>query len=207
MRKLALTALLALAPLFAQAQAAPAPQDPTIHRHLGFFLRLDAGMGYAGSSASSGGATLSLKGFAIPFGVAVGGAVSENFILAGDLWATSALSPSVTWAGLSGTASGASMTMGGIGLNLTYYFMPHNVYVSLTPSIVTLSLNNGVSSASTNAGFGLKAGVGKEWWVGNHWGIGLAAQFVLGINKDQGSSNPPTFTTLGGALAFSATYN
>jgi hypothetical protein len=64
-----------------------------------------------------------MTGVAIPFGLVVGGAVSENFIIAGDLW-----------------------------------------------------------------------------------GLGLPGQLFLGINPDTGV-DPPTWTTLGGGLAFSATYN
>lgn len=206
-RSLLLTALL-LAPASVHAQA-PQPTPPvesTVHRHLGFFLRLDGGIGYLGSSTSLAGTSASMSGVAIPFGIVIGGAVTENFIIAGDLWGISAVTPKFTLGGQSATASSSSFGLGGIGLNLTYYFMPHNIYLSVTPSLVGLSLSGSGISYSSQAGFGAKVGVGKEWWVGDHWGIGLAAQFFLGINADTGA-NPPTWTTLGGGLAFSATYN
>lgn len=208
MRRLSLIAVLLTAPGLARAQA-PQPTPPaesTVHRHLGFFLRLDGGLGYAGSSTSVAGASASMTGVAIPFGLVIGGAVSENFIIAGDLWGISAVSPTYSLGGQSASASNSNFGLGGIGLNLTYYFMPHNIYLSVTPSLVGLSVRVSGSSSSSQAGFGAKVGLGKEWWVGDHWGIGIAGQFFLGINSDTGT-NPPTWTTLGGGLAFSATYN
>ena len=228
MLRAALAAVLAVVPALPLAQAAPpsgAPPAPvlapvaapspapapvavvsTAHRHLGFFLRMDLGLGYLDSSASQGGIDYSISGFAVGVGIAVGGAVAENVILAGDLWGIAAVSPSMNVNGITGTASDSSMGLSGLGLNLTYYFMPANVYVSVTPSMVIATLTVSGVSGDTQVGFGGKVGVGKEWWVGDHWGLGLAGQFFFGINQDQGP-NPPTWTTLGGALAFSATYN
>jgi hypothetical protein len=147
-----------------------------------------------------------MSGVAIPFGIVIGGAVAENVIIAGDLWGISAVSPSFTVAGQTASGSDSSFGLGGVGLNLTYYFMPANVYVSVTPSLVGLTLRANGATGNSQAGFGTKIGVGKEWWVGDHWGLGLAGQFFLGVNQDTGV-NPPTWTTLGGAVAFSATYN
>ncbi len=84
--------------------------------------------------------------------------------------------------------------------------MPVNVYVSVSPSITTLSLSYGGVTESTENGFGMKIGVGKEWWVGDHWGIGVAGQFFFGSNKAKGTIQP-TWNTTAGGVAFSATYN
>ena len=208
MRGIFLVAALSLVPALSRAQTdhpAPPPES-TVHRHLGFFLRLDGGVGYLGSSTSLAGIDASMFGVAIPFGIAIGGAVTENFILAGDLWGIAAVTPSFKLAGQTTAVRNSSFGLSGIGLNLTYYFMPTNIYVSATPSLVGLSLDASGTDHDSQAGFGAKLGVGKEWWVGDHWGIGVAAQFFFGINQDAGT-NPPTWTTFGGGLAFSATYN
>ena len=99
-----------------------------------------------------------------------------------------------------------SLSLVGVGLNLTYYFMPANIYVSLSPSITTLNLTASGVTGSTENGFGMKIALGKEWWVGNHWGIGVAGQFFFASNKDKGT-NPPTWSSTAGGIAFSATYN
>jgi hypothetical protein len=195
----------------AQAPAPPPPAPPlfdsTVHRHLGFFLRLDLGLGYMNSSATAGGVDQSARGGAGAFSVAVGGAIAEDLILAGHLWDSAAVSPTIQIGGQStSTGSGVSVSLGGVGPSLSYYLMPANVYLAVTPSLTWLALTVNGTRYETNAGFGGRVAVGKEWWVGDHWGLGLEGQFSFGINGDQGQ-NAPTWTTLGGSLAFSATYN
>ena len=55
-------------------------------------------------------------------------------------------------------------------------------------------------------GFGATLSVGKEWWVSERWGVGIAGQFSFGSNKDKGPGSPPTWTTITPALAFSASF-
>ena len=50
----------------------------------------------------------------------------------------------------------------------------------------------------------LEVGLGKEWWVGDRWGIGVAGQFSFGSNQDQGSA--AHWKTISPALAFSASF-
>ena len=182
----------------------PVPQS-TARRHKGFFLRMDGGVGYAGSSASQLGYTASLSGASSQFGVAIGGAVAENVILAGDIWGGVIYSPSVTVNGVTRTRS-SSASLVGFGPHFTYYFMPANVYLSLTPSLTIVSLTYDGTSANTKAGFGSKIALGKEWWVGDHWGLGVAGQFMFSFNVDEGT-NPPTWSSFAGGVAFSATLN
>jgi hypothetical protein len=193
------------APVAQAAPLAPAVAESTVHRHLGFYVHLDAGLGYTGTSANVGGAKMS--GFSGSFSAAIGGAVMENLILAGEVWGTTAFSPSVSMGGVT-VSSGSDTTFDlyGFGLNVTYYFMPANLFLSFTPSIGSVSVTTGGISGSTNSGFAAKLSLGKEWWVGDHWGLGLAAQFFFGINQDKGT-DPPTWTTVAGGLAFSATFN
>ena len=180
--------------------------DPTIHRHLGFFLRLDIGVGYLHSSTESRTAS----GVSAPLGFAIGGAVTENLIIAAEGWG-SATSPSVTSNGQTVNTGAAGLAVGAFGLNITYYLMPANIYFSVTPAITALGLSGNLNGGKfgdvdSRGGFGLKLAVGKEWWVSDHWGLGLAVEFIFSSNKETGT-NPPTWTTLGGGLTFSATYN
>src|SRR5215470_9946868 len=73
----------------------PAPStESTVHRHLGFFLHLDIGVGYLGTSASQSAGGSTLSGAALPLSIAIGGAVAEDWILAGELWGAAGPSPS-----------------------------------------------------------------------------------------------------------------
>jgi hypothetical protein len=181
-----------------------APEDSTVHRHLGFALRLDGGIGGMGIQAP---ASADSRGSASGgMGIVIGGAVAENVILGGDLWGVGMFGG---WNMMQGGGTGHGL--GGLGLNVTYYFMPVNVYVSASPSVTTLtSMTHSTTTSATNvassAGFGAKLSVGKEWWVGEHWGLGLAGQFFASWNGSQGAVSG-TWTTLAGGVAFSATYN
>jgi len=224
-----LLALLTVLPLAAAAQDygndAPQPPppayypqgpqagfaDPTIHRHLGFFIRPEVGLGYAYMTSSSGGVDMTVKGGGGAFGIAVGGAMSENFILGFQAWDVVAMSPTVEMSGGGTTLSGStsSDTTAGIvgyGLLLNWY-TPGNTYVAVTPSLTRLALSTTSGNANSEWGFGVRAALGKEWWVSNHWGLGLGAALALSSNKDSGGSGAPTFTSLGFSVNFSATFN
>jgi len=188
-----------------------APPDPTLGRHVGFFFRADLGFGYLSTSAvvpvDGGRMRASISGFAVSFGVTAGGAIAENLILAGEAWISSVDSPTFTSGGQSFRSDNASLDLFGIGLQLTYWFMPANAYLSVTPSFSTLGTTEGNVTTEAQPGFGLKVALGKEWWIGGHWGLGVAGQFFFGANADAGAPGPVTWTTLGGSVAITGTYN
>ena len=51
------------------------------------------------------------------------------------------------------------------------------------------SSSNG-RSGDTDWGFGMRGAVGKEWWAGDHWGLGVVGHLSLSFNKDSGSGSP-----------------
>ncbi len=193
-------------PAAALAQPQPVKVDPTAHRHdRGLMLRLDLGVGYLSSSLDTS-PSLTVKGAGPEFGLLVGGPVSENFILGGHLWVIGSLSPTIQQGSAEAETDGdTSSTLVGIGLNLTYYLMPANVYLSATPSLTRLGFKWSGGSASSDAGFGMHLALGKEWWVSEHWGLGLAGQFMFSSNDDR--NDGPHISSLAGALALSATFN
>jgi hypothetical protein len=211
MKRIVLAGILLLAPMASRPQV-PVPDDlprSTAHRHLGLFVRVDAGGGYFGTSTSSPPTTnVSATGIGVPFGVAAGWAVVENFILAGDFWASVAPSPTITAYGEASANPRSLLVFGGLGLNLTYYFMPANIYVSVTPSAVLVNISESSILSSSKVGFGAKLAVGIEFWTADHWGVGAAAQLFLGSNRN-GNYDPEPYAwrTLGGGVAISATYN
>jgi hypothetical protein len=184
--------------------------DPTGHRHRGFYLHFDIGAGYYLSKTDSG----SLSGVSIPVAFALGGAVIENLIIAPELWLAVSPSPHVP---VEGTVAWAFTV--GFGLNITYYFMPSNVYLTMTPSYVhvdsyrgcpgggegyCLGANPPSSSLEANT-FGMRTALGKEWWVSTHWGVGVSIEFIFTLTGRvvTGASG----NALAGGLTLSATYN
>ena len=211
MTKLRWLAVLAAFPLAVSAQQQQ-PANPTAHRHLGFALRLELGYAYDSMSTDVPGfGSLKLSGGGAGFAVAVGGAISENFILGFQAWDGIASKPTVELSGVgSGTASGNAGVVG-YGVLLNWYLAPSNVYLYATPSATRLTVTNesgGTTSTATSEwGFGLRLGIGKEWWVSDHWGVGVTAWYGYSSNKDSSASGAPTWTTNAFGINFSATYN
>jgi hypothetical protein len=186
------------------------------HTHDGFFLQLHGGFGALGSSASLGGNSVDVSGGGSFFGIALGGSVTPNLVIAADLWGASVAGPDVKVNGSSlSTCNGsgglckssdASIGLSGIGVNFTYYFTPSNFYLTAVPSIGTLTVNSSSGSGKTNSGFAFRLAGGKEWWVSPNWGVGFSLQYAHSSNEDQGT-NAPTWETNWFGATFSATYN
>jgi hypothetical protein len=182
--------------------------DNTINRHFGFFLRPDLGFGYLSSSESTSAGDATVSGFAGLAGVSIGGAVAENLILGAHIFDAAASNPTVSLGSTSANTSNASLTMFGIGPELTYYFMPNNVYLSGTVALTRMTFNSSGNDATTDWGVGSRVTLGKEWWVSNHWGLGLSGHISYSANNDAGSNgNGTLMSSWAAGAAFSATYN
>ncbi|MGZ6140778.1 MAG: hypothetical protein ACXWLA_08890 [Myxococcaceae bacterium] len=189
-------------PLEVPAPASTVPRhrdEEDGHRHVGGFFRMTLGGGYLSTTPSPSGAAAFSSG-AASLSAAAGYAVAENWILAGDAWVSAAPAGQL----------GRDWTLGltAFGLNITHYLMPANVYLSFVPSVtvVTVSDKNSEVVRETQAGFGARFSVGKEWWVADHWGIGIALEGFFASNHEQASAQP-IWTTIGGSLVFTSTYN
>ena len=187
----------------ASGQTATSEEDGA-HRHRGLFLRLEAGGGYLRSSATVDGLAGSISGPAGSLGVSLGWTLQENLSVFGHVSWSAAPSPTVSLGDSSGSQSLLSFLSGGPGVN--YYFMPSNYYASAMVLLTGLfTTSRAGNSGSSEVGLGFKLAVGKEWWVGDRWGLGVAGQFSFGSNQDQGS--PSHWKTISPALAFSATFD
>jgi hypothetical protein len=189
----------------AGAGYAQEPQAAGRHAHEGFFLQLDLGGGYLRSEFDEPGADVKLDGGAGEFSIALGYNVVPNFVVGGQLWGATIGDADVEVNGATVTGD-TTVTLSGIGVNLTYYFMPINVYVQATPSLTVLSGERNNVDLETDAGFGLRVALGKEWWVSDSWAIGLNVQAAFSSNDDDG---PPSgsWGSQWYGVAFSATYD
>lgn len=201
----------ALAPAFPPPREPPRPFEPRAparapmprvsHGHEGFYLHLSTGFA---SAAMRSGASKGIDDGTL-VAVAIGGAPIANLIVAGEIWATARAGLTLTGQPLA-SRSGPAFGPSGIGLNVTYYFMPMNVYVSAVPSLTTLSFDPRGNAGNTQPGRGLKLALGKEWWVSDSWGLGLNLQYAYSSNRYPGDDRA-RWTTSWYGVAFSATYN
>jgi hypothetical protein len=198
-----------------------AAPESTAHRHLGFFLRLDTGPGYEFASEPYQGSSASLTGGAWDFGFSIGGALAEDNILTVHLYSLAVFNPSISYSPNKTLGNANSVFyLEGVGPEFTHYFMPANVYLSAALLLSEAVLNNAQSNSGggvsttlsktyvTDLGVGLKLAVGKEWWVGDHWGLGIALHYAISWNHDSaGIVGSSTLATNAFTIDFCATYN
>jgi hypothetical protein len=182
------------------------------HTHDGFFMRLNAGFGFMTASETYAGATDTYSGPGVTVGAAFGGVVAPNLIVFGELLATDIQDPDFEVSGVPGSTAlnGMDVAMGSIGPGIAYYFMPINLYLSATLTFTRISFSDSTpnhASGDTNAGIGLSLMVGKEWWVGWDWGIGVAGQLHIASMRDHPSGYDARMGATVFSILFSATYN
>jgi hypothetical protein len=204
-------------PGYAAPGYAPPPRHLAgFHEHDGFYLRLHTGAGYTRMSANSTGNDIVISGGSLALSIAVGGAITDNLILFGTFTFAEITSPDIKINGMSFGTSNNSADSAGLGGGVAYYFEPSNVYLSgsLLAHQLQISDSGGNAVAQTQWGVGFEGLVGKEWWVSDNWGLGIAAQFLFASMKDKPDAtglvmtgDTPTWTTETFSLLFSATYN
>ena len=230
---LALAPLLVAAPSLAQSYApgakpavddepayveAPAPSRggyaPRSNDHTGLLVRLSLGIGGGAVNEDwNGGSTLKSSGGAALYSLAVGGAVSPNLSLGGDLFGFGLNEPNVSYGDYDyGKQKNSSVNVGGIGFNATYYVMPANVYLSGTLGVVRIARSNWSSSGASvttkddSSGLGLSLMVGKEWMVSREWGLGVAGQFITASTSKTESGTDVNVGSTAAGVSFTATY-
>lgn len=171
----------------------------------GFFLRLAPGGGYTRSAIEEEGDHFALKGTSGSFDVAIGAVVKENLAVHATLGGWGLVDPKVEFNGEEEVATDTSMIMTMVGAGFTYYFGPSNVYLTASVGASTLSFEFEGDSEDSDTGVAFDVGLGKEWWVGDRWGLGVSA--TVGYHSvppgDAGSNfKGPSF-----AVRFSATLN
>ena len=196
-----MTRPLLLASLLLASGAAQA--SGAAHTHDGFYLRLQTGFG--GTSASNDDITL--KGGSGALNVEIGGALARNFILYGKLFGTGTPNPDVKIGGITfETDNDLNGNFGALGIGVTYYFMPVNLYISGALSATSLSLTqDGDEIGDPGNGGGLHLGIGKEWWVSAQWGLGIGAE--LALTHVKGDNDTKDWNAGSFVLLFSATLN
>jgi hypothetical protein len=177
--------------------------------HQGFFLRLTAGGMYATSSFEGQvgdppfipliTADIDASGWGGDFTLALGGCVSENFALHGSLFSWTLSDPDVEIEGLGEGELDGSLSMNAYGGGVTYYLMPSNVYLSGNIGLGFLTIDTDSGDETSDPGFAMDLSVGKEWWVGNSWGLGLAGAFGFHSIEEASGYNV--------GVRFSATFN
>lgn len=182
------------------AGAAAAGQPRT---HDGFLLRLSAGAGGAKTSEDS---SLEVSGASGDMNFAIGGMISPNFAIHGTIFGWSLTDPEVELTGYGSGELNGDLSMSAIGAGFTYYFMPANLYISPSVGVGTLTLDiDGLEDFESDPGLAMDFTLGKEWWVSNSWGLGVAGAVGYHSIPDKGTDEKISGSNVG--IRFSATFN
>jgi hypothetical protein len=147
--------------------------------HDGFFLQLNAGLGYLSSTASSdaGGGEITFSGVTIPSSLLLGGTVGP-VVIGGGFFGDYAPSPSMDPEVVN--VDDVTLTLIGIGMFADIYPDPHDG-LHFQPFVGWGALEasqGGNSGGSDPTGLVLALGAGYDFWVGNEWSIGPMFRFA-----------------------------
>lgn len=182
----------------------------TRHRHDGFFFRIHYGFGngrvveqdYLGSDRE-------FEGFTGMFRLQVGNEITDNLILFGEFGSFAMQKPDMNWQGETVSEADAEVVMVDLGIGLTYYFMPINIYLSGSFTLSVNSIDLKGEEAETGGGLGVYFAVGKEWWISENWGIGVAFFAYYSNTEVENKDLDETYDVYNRVfgIAFTATYN
>ena len=177
MKKILLS--IALAAVSAFAVSAPRTHD-------GFFLNATMGLGFSSftEEVPDVKAKLTCEGVAYEGTFKIGGAVAQNFILHGTIGVDILFSDLEASSRYGDNAKlkhdGFNIVM--IGGGFTYYFLPQdNFYASASIGATDYSITidgNDFSFTDLDAGLGFNITLGKEWWMNNELGLGVAFSYT-----------------------------
>jgi len=199
--------IIGLVSLVGLLAAASVLAGPNAHDE-GFFLRMSAGGGSANSKLEVGGEFIEFTGTCTDINFAIGGIVSPNLALHGTLfgWVISDPDLEIRTAVLNGSGPTSSdLTLGAVGVGMTYWFMPANLYLSSSIGSAGLTLEAGGQELNWDRGLALDVTLGKEWWVGDAWGIGVAGGVTYHSLPQEGLNDNWSGTSFG--IRFTATHN
>lgn len=183
-----------------------------VHQHDGFYLRMLYGFGYAelvekdvlGSDMTYSGESGALR-------IQIGGTVYENLILYGEFGGVMQFDPELEWMGQSVSTSDVTVSVFDFGGGVTYYLMPSNFYFSLSLHTSQATIEAEGETGDSEYGFGFNAMIGKEWWVGDQWALGVSAYGYYSTMKDKGTIEGINYeydiNNFSVGLLFSVTYN
>jgi hypothetical protein len=186
----------------------PAPPPPNLHD--GFYLRLHMGGGFGQvSGTNSLGDKLEIGSGAVSSGIAIGGVVMPNLIIFGNAFAISLEKPDLNVNGMYDSTQDGATIFGGLGPGIAYYIDPYNIYFSGTIAATVFQTQKmpNVNKYESRVGLGFQGMVGKEWWVSDNWGLGIAGEFVGAGGMRDKVDSALKWSGYAFSVVFSATYN
>lgn len=178
--------------------------DGAPRTHDGQFLHVAYGMGWMWTSADLDGENFDFNGFTFDGELSLGGMLRENLALHGTFFNWIVINPTVQ-----SESSNTDVAHTGFAFGTTYYFMPVNLFASVRVGGGWMRQQRAFGgyqhAAKTDFGLAGGVGLGKEWWVSDNWGVGIAGS--VDFHSLPSADFDGTFNGSSFAIRFSATYN
>jgi hypothetical protein len=189
--------------LIAVPSVAQGRQIPREHEG-GIFIRLSAGIAGSTTSLEDAGTKTEFSEGGGTNNLALGGMAWQNVALHATLFGWAVSDPKIEIDGVEQRRSNGTASLNALGGGVTWYIMPVNIYVSGTAGFGWLRVAQNYNLDSS-PGFAFDVTVGKEWWVSDRWGLGVA----LGLNGHSIPVEGADANWEGGSIGvrFSATFN
>jgi len=141
-----------------------------------FFMRVSFGCGFTQTEFSD---PIPMKYFGPGggFECSIGYGVLPNLALHGSFISWLIFGPTLEVGGISEDLSGI-FTLSAIGVGITYYIMPINIYISSSVGLGSLSLASEGITGETEMGPVFDVTLGKEIFVSYMGGLGVAGTYV-----------------------------
>ena len=182
--------------------------------HDGFFLSLTAGLGYGSFNNKMDygylyNPELTSEGAQTEAGMKIGGAIINNFILHATMSVNILHADMEDSDGNKFSHDGFKIFMFGAGF--TYFFpLFGNTYARASAGISNYKVtrdNKDYNFLNLNKGFAFNAALGKEWWVSQNIGFGIALSYThtSATGKYDGANQDGTTNTF--SVVWSLTIN
>lgn len=159
----------ALLPARAWGQAPPPTDHPQSHQ--GLWVHYEGGASLLSAVSWSGGRT-SLYATGMEHLVAVGGCVVPEFVIHGEAWVTVPMKVV-----LAPSSADVPVRAGarGVGMGLLWYGGLSEIFVGVSAGMAWAELGEVQGGeAESVSGIQIRTRLGKEWWVTDELGVGLA---------------------------------
>jgi len=186
--------------------SAPAALFAEAETHDGFYLNFQLGAGSGKTVLEDDPLEMELTGTSGVFRVKAGYALFDNFIVYGLYGVFNQNKPNVKVGSLEGPAT-FDATYYDFGGGVCYYFMPRNLYISGDVASTTYRWSEGSNNYDSGSGISYTLSVGKEWWVSENWGLGVALIASKANISKMGDFGGDKFSHTFYGIAFTATYN
>ena len=179
-------------------------QPPGYHIHDSLFFRLTLGVGYA-RFKDDGPLGTSFKGDSRSGGISLGFTVIPNVVVFGEISGISLNNPTISAGNIK--TRNTQISASGVGLGASYY-LPSNVYLGASFILSRIAGHIGEDNIDlSDVGLVVHANAGKELWVSDNWGLGLALQLSGGSISSGPDGGKINQGILGITLLATATFN